>query len=569
MRQVILTVFVVLVCVRGVSADDKAGGPAPSKGTITHHQFAASKVFPGAHRAYSVYVPAQYDPSKPACVYVSQDGIQYNAPAVFDQLIQAKAMPVTVGVFVQSGQVPAPPGHAAARLNRSFEYDSLGDAYARFLLDELLPHIAREQKLNLSQDGNDRAIAGGSSGGICSFTVAWERPDAFRRVFSVVGSYAAFRGGNAYPTLIRKFEPRPIRIFLQDGLNDLNIAGGDWWLANQEMERALRFCGYEVEHAWGNGGHDSRQATEIFPDVMRWLWKGWPAPVKAGAGSNHHRDILLPNEAWKPVARGYQCATAPTTNARGEVFFNDPPAGKTYRIGLDGKVGVFLADSKHAVGQAFGPDGRLYAAAAGAQQILAYDAEGHATTIAEGIRGHGLIVGHDGGIYITSPPKSEGQPSQIWRIGRSGEKSLVDTGLKRATGLALTCDQGFLEVADSSTHWLYSYRIQADGSLADRQRFDYLHVPDTADDSGADGICTDQSGRRYVATRMGVQVSDLEGRVACILPLPGGQVSGLCFGGENLDTLFATCGGTVYQRKVKVRGALAFREPVKPGRVGL
>src|SRR5687768_16755124 len=191
-------------------------------------------------------------------------------------------MPVVIGVFIAPGRVKALDAKTGLdRFNRSFEYDGLGDNYARFLLDELLPFVETQKtadgrEIKLSKDGNDRCIAGASSGAICAFTAAWERPDAFRRVFSAIGTYVGLRGGNDYPTLIRKFEPKPIRVYLEDGENDLNIYGGDWWMANQEMERALKFAGYEVSHAWGTGGHDGKHATEVFPDAMRWLWKDWP-----------------------------------------------------------------------------------------------------------------------------------------------------------------------------------------------------------------------------------------------------------------------------------------------------
>ena len=147
-------------------------------------------------------------------------------------------------MFVTPGRVKAPSDQALDRFNRSYEYDGLGDDYVRFLLDELLPEVEKKttadgRPIRLSRDGNDRCIAGASSGAICAFTAAWERPDAFRRVFSAIGTYVGLRGGNVYPTLIRKYEPKPIRIFLQDGSSDLNIYGGDWWMANQEMERAL------------------------------------------------------------------------------------------------------------------------------------------------------------------------------------------------------------------------------------------------------------------------------------------------------------------------------------------
>ncbi len=538
------------------------------KGEVAKYTFDQSKVFPGTVRDFWVYVPKQYDPKKPACVHVNQDGIQYNAPAAFDQLIHKKEMPVAIGVFVMHGRVKAPSDRALDRFNRSFEYDGLGDTYARFLLDELLPEVEKKstsdgRPIRLSKDGNDRSIGGSSSGAICAFTAAWERPDAFRRVFSAIGTYVGLRGGHGYPTLVRKVEPKPIRVFLQDGKNDLNIYGGDWWMANQEMERALRFAGYEVDHAWGDGGHDNRHATQVFPDAMRWLWKDWPAPVKAGAGSPQLKQILQPGEEWKLVGDGYRFTEGPAVNAKGEVFFNDIPNGKTYKVGLDGKVSLFLDDSKRANGQAFGPDGRLYAVATGSEQILAYEG-GKPSVVAEGFRGNDLVVRHDGGFYVTEPGRDGRAPSKVWFVSPKGEKRVVDTGLRFANGVTLSPDQSLLYVADSRSHWVYSYQVRPDGSLAHKQRYYHLHVPDTADDSGADGIRVDRDGRLYVTTRMGIQVCDQAGRVNAIIPTPNGRVSNVCFGGENFDTLFATCGDRVYQRKVKVRGALPFQPPFKP-----
>src|SRR5262249_41657084 len=325
-----------------------------------------------------------------------------------------------IGVFVMHGRVKASSDQALDRFNRSYEYDGLGDSYARFILDELLPEVEKKttsdgRPIRLSKDGNDRAIAGTSSGAICAFTAAWERPDPFRRVFSGIGTYVGLRGGNVYPTLVRKFEPKPIRVFLQDGSADLNIYGGDWWMANQEMERALRFAGYEVNHVWGDGGHNGKHATEIFPDAMRWLWKDWPAPVKAGLGSQQLKEILLPGEGWQLVGKGYRFTEGPAANSKGEVYFNDIPDSKTYKVGLDGKVSAFVLDSKRANGQAFGPDGRLYAVATGRQEIVAYDADRKPQVIADGIAGNDLVVRHDGGIYVTHPGGGP-NPSLVWYI---------------------------------------------------------------------------------------------------------------------------------------------------------
>jgi sugar lactone lactonase YvrE/enterochelin esterase-like enzyme len=539
------------------------------KGEVKQYSFKESKIFPGTVRDYWVYVPKQYSPEKPACVYVNQDGLQFKANEVFDRLIASGEMPVTIGVFIMHGRVPALKGDALDRFNRSYEYDGLGDNYVRFLLEELLPDVEKKQTsdgrtIRLSTDGNDRAIGGASSGAICAFTAAWERPDAFRRVFSAIGTYVGLRGGNNYPTLIRKYEPKPLRIFLEDGSNDLNIYGGDWWMANQEMERALTFAGYEVTHKWGEGPHSGAAATELFPDAMRWLWKDHAQGIKAGKGSQQLQEILIEGEGWKLVADGYKFTEGPAVNAGGEVFFNDVPASKTFKIDLEGKLSEFLGDTKNGDGQAFGPDGRLYSVAGKAEQIIAYDPEGKPSVVAEGFRGNDLVVRHDGSLYVTNPGWNGTDPSKVWYISSQGEKKAVDTGLKFSNGLCLSPDQSLLYVADSRSHWVYSYQIQPDGSLAHKQKYYHLHVPDTADESGADGLRTDRDGRLYVATKLGLQVCDQAGRVNCIIPTPNGKISNLCFGGPKFDTIYAMCGDAVYARKVKVTGAHGWQTPNKP-----
>jgi len=550
---------------------DSKPQPDVPKGEVLKFSFERSKIFPGTVRDYWVYIPAQYTPDKPACLYVNQDGIQWQAPTVFDNLIHKKEMPVTIGVFVMHGRVVAADANAALdRFNRSYEYDGLGDAYVRFLLEELLPEVETRKSsdgrpIHISHNANDRAIGGSSSGAICAFTAAWERPDAFSRVFSAIGTYVGLRGGDHYPTLIRKYEPKPIRIFLQDGSQDLNIYGGDWWMANQTMERALVFAGYDVQHVWGDGAHNGNHGTALFPDAMRWLWKDWPQPVKTGQSKNATLDaILLPGEGWQLVSEGYGFTEGPAVNQKGEVFFNDVPGSKTYKVDLDGKVSLFLADSKKGDGQAFGPDGRLYAVSGGGQQIVAYDNAGKLRVIADGLRGNDLVVAGNGNIYATNPGTGDNDPSKIWLIKPGGEKRIVDNGLRYSNGITLSPDQTLLYVDDSRSHWVYSYQIQQDGTLQFKQRYYWLHVPDSNDDSGADGMRVDRDGRLYVATRAGIQVCDQAGRVNCIIPTPNGKVSNLAFGGENFDMLFATCGDKVYKRKLKVKGAQAWASPLKP-----
>ena len=555
-----------------VPGPDSKPQPDVPKGEIIKLSFDKSKIFPDTVRDYWIYVPAQYKPDKPACVFVMQDGIRFEAPTVFDNLINKKEIPITIGVFVAPGVVKTPNAAVALdRFNRSFEYDGLGDAYARFLLEELLPEVetkktADGRAIRLSHDGNDRAIGGGSSGAIAAFTAAWERPDAFSRVFSSIGTFVDLRGGMRYPSLIRKFEPKPIRIYLQDGSNDLNIYGGDWWMANQTMERAFIFAGYEVEHAWGDGGHTGKHATLVFPDALRWLWKDWPKRVGNGPTKNPTlNDILLPGEGWQLVSEGYKFTEGPAVNQQGELFFNDFSGSKSFKVGLDNKVTQTVADSKRSNGQAFGPDGRLYVVQSGDQKVIAYDREGKVSVIADGFVGNDIVVANNGNVYVTNPPAdSENAPSKIWLIKPNGEKTVVDTGLKYTNGITLSPDQTLLYVADYRSHWVYSYVIKPDGTLQSKQRFYWILVPDTGDQANSDGMHVDVDGRLYVATSMGIQVCDQAGRVQCIIPTPNKRVSNLAFGGEKFDTLFATCGDKVYKRKMKVKGAQAWDKPVKP-----
>jgi enterochelin esterase family protein len=286
MRTTVFSLFITLAITIPIHAvDDYKLGPdsmpqeGVPRGEVTKFKW-ESKIFAGTVRDGWLYVPKQYDAAKPACVMVFQDGGsyqstngQFRAPVVFDNLIARKEMPVTIGIFLNPGEVPAEEEGKKARSNRSFEYDSLGDQYARFLLEEILPEVGR--KYNLTKDPEGRAICGISSGGICAWTVAWERPDQFRKVLSQVGSFTNIRGGHVYPALIRKTEKKPIRIHLQDGSGDLDNLHGNWPLANQEMAAALKFMKYDYKFEFGDGGHNGKHGGAILPDALRWLWRDY------------------------------------------------------------------------------------------------------------------------------------------------------------------------------------------------------------------------------------------------------------------------------------------------------
>jgi len=260
----------------GADSKEKAGIP---KGKVTAFEFSDSKVFPGTKRRIHLYVPAQYDAKKETAVMVFQDGHAYvnpkgefRATTVFDNLIAARDMPPVIGIFIDPGHKGDSKSEAPWKNNnRSFEYDTLSADYATFLIDEILPLVAKDY--NLTKDPEMRAICGTSSGGICAWTVAWQRPDAFRKVVSSIGSFTNIRGGDAYPGMIRKTEKKPIRGFFQEGINDLDNEHGNWPLGNMAMEAALKFKGYDHKYVWGHGAHNQKHMASIFPDALRWLWR--------------------------------------------------------------------------------------------------------------------------------------------------------------------------------------------------------------------------------------------------------------------------------------------------------
>ena len=577
MRVSLAMLTAILVSVVVQAADDYQPGPDSKPqpgvptGEVLKFTLENSKIFPGTRHDYWVYVPKEYSPDKPACVYVGQDGVGNSAPAVFDNLIYKKEMPVTIGVFVKPGIVPSANTNAALdRYNRSYEYDGLGDNYARFLLEEILPLVEKitlpdGRAIHLSPDGNDRCIGGQSSGAICAFTVAWERPKEFSRVFSAIGTYVDLRGGARYPSLIRKFEPKPIRVFLQDGTNDNNKYGGDWWMANQTMARALEFSGYDVTHVWGDGPHSGKHATAIFPDAMRWLWHDWPQPVTNSSTKNETlAAILIPGEDWQVAAEVPGGSDGPATDANGNVFFSEVRSNRIWQITPDGQPELFVTNVTGVSGGAFGPDGRLYTVGK-AEKIIAYSGSGEASEVTGGLHGNDLVVANNGNIYVTeSIPSATNGLTKVWLVKPNGAKSVVDIGLKLANGITLSPDQSLLYVGDYRSHWVYSYVIQPDGTLGDKQRYYWLHERDADDETGADGMRVDRDGRLYVSTRLGIQVCDQAGRVNAIIPTPNGRVSNLSFGGAKFDTLYATCGDKVYKRKLNVTGANAWAEPIKP-----
>lgn len=534
--------------------------PGVPVGQVTKYTL-AGKVYPGTTRDYWVYVPAQYQASKPASVMVVQDGGgwinetgRFRAPIVFDNLIHQGQMPVTIGIFVNPGIMPALTPDAQDRFHRSFEYDAMSDRYARFLAEDLLPAVAT--KYNLSTDANDRAIAGSSSGASAALIAAWHRPDQFRRVLSYIGSFTNLRGAQTLSSLIRKTEPKPLRIFLQDGRNDQSIYAGSWFRANEDIQMALAYAGYDQTWVIGNEAHNGIHGSAILPDALRWLWRNGPIRT----GTKPIEQFVDATKGWEVVSQGHTFAEGPTFDREGNLYFTDVRADKLWKIGVDGKATVFKDKPGQVSGLRFAPDGKLYASRRTPKQIVAFAMDGSETVVAD-VDANDLVITAKGEIYYT-----ETAAHRVGYIDPQRNKRMVHEGIVSPNGIALSPDQSMLFVSDSADRWVWSFQRAADGSLVNGEPFHRLELFDPTPRSSADGLAVDTEGFLYVTTNLGLQIVDPAGRVNAILNKPQpGPLASVAFGGPNLDLLYITAGDKVYRRPAKRKGVNAWTV-VKPPR---
>ncbi len=555
----------------GVATAALAQTSAP-RGTVTKSTFQSSQLFPGTVRDYWVYVPGVPAPTGGYALMVLQDGAKfinetgrYKAAEVFDRLIASGAMPPTVGVFVQPGVMPAlNPDSEQARYNRSYEYDGLGDRYVRFLAEELLPVIAKAHPI--TNDPNLRGIGGSSSGAICAFTAAWNRPDLFRRVLSYIGSYVNLRGGDVYHDLVRKVEPKPLRVYLQDGSTDLNIYSGSWWMANQSLAFSLEYAGYEVRFDKGTDGHNDNHGARVFVESLEWLWANWKQPIvaskgKPGAERHFVTEFLDPMTDWEELSTGHGFTEGPAVDRGGNVYFTDVRNDKIHRIEhATGKVTLFKADSGGANGLMFGADGRLYACQNKKRQIVAYQPDGREEVLATDVGSNDLVVNAKGEIWWTEPAAHK-----IWHLAPGGQKRVVHEGLEFPNGIILSPDQSLLMAVDMRSKWVWSWQVMPDGALANGQPYYHLETWDTDSQSGGDGMTMDTEAHLYVATRLGIQICDAPGRVVAVINNPQGlQPSNCVFGGPELNYLYTTNRQKVFRRKMRRKGLNAWSKMKPP-----
>ncbi|HEY1084816.1 MAG TPA: alpha/beta hydrolase-fold protein [Prosthecobacter sp.] len=565
-----------------------------AKGTIIKDKYIAGErsVFPGTEREYQIYLPDGFakNGEQPAPFMVFQDGVVYQAPVVFDNLIAKKDIPPLIGIFIRPGVVPAAHENALPRFNRSHEYDSVTDDYSRFLIEEFLPAIEKKHRFKLSTNGDHAAISGNSSGGICAFVAAWHRPDRFRRVFTGVGTYVGIHGADRFPVLLRKMEPKPLRVFLQSGTQDNNLYCGDWWMANQMMERSLAWAGYDVNHAWGEGGHNQKHASQVFPDAMRWLWRGWQTDMAIKANANGESKWkgyeVLAEGGWTQEGVSFQTprmaamADGSVYGIKKDASTNDftaftrlDPSGKaqdvqvpltgieTFTAGPDGDLRVFIGPRSQ------GAVPKIVHVSAAGQVLREISFDDKDPDIGPAFPNpKGFCSNSSGQIFF-----SDRGDALVGRVTPSGEyaylhgQELQSEVLGSSShAICLSPDQTLLYVGDHKT--VQCFQLQPGARpFAYGQPFDHLEtVPWAPGLEEPAAMCVDTDGRLYVATSLGVQVFDQAGRVNFVIPTPG-SANEICFAGKDLSELYIVCGDRVFKRPMKVRGVVSGQQaPVKP-----
>jgi hypothetical protein len=441
--------------------------------------------------------------------------------------------------------------------------------------------------------------------------VAWHRPDRFRRVFTGVGTYVGIHGADQLPVWVRKFEPKPIRVFLQSGTGDNNLYCGDWWMANQMMERSLSWAGYEVKHAWGEGGHNQKHASQVFPEAMRWLWREWKTEIEVRAnvkGESKWKGYEVVGEGeWE----GVKIASQRGAGSKG---------GQTefFRLGAsqDGSVQVIDRRSKGVLSILAGEEAKIRENWAGISTPLdmGINERGEVVLLYPGAEGfHRLgklnegrieqshrvgdatcfVTLSDGVVLLGTEGSADGDPFASGSGGWAGIRVLQDglhekgsavfaKGVRTFEKLCVSPDQTVVYASEKQGSKIFSAQlIKRDVPKGGGDPFapntemikatvvhamepfgDLVNVPGAQLVVG--GMCVDSNGWLYMATSLGIQVLDQAGRVNFIIPTPR-PASDVCFGGKDLGRFFIACGDTIYKRATKARGVVSGQmAPIKP-----
>jgi enterochelin esterase-like enzyme len=439
-------------------------------------------------------------------------GGRMRAATVFDNLIAKHQLPPMVGIFIDPGVLPAIRPDAQNRYERVFEYDSLSNRYVNFLTQEVIPFV--EKRHALSKDPNAHAIGGTSTGAVGAFVAAWHRPDQFRRVLSLIGTYVAMKGADTLPELVRKTEPKPIRIWMQDGANDHitpdepygTFYAGTWPRANQMLYDALQFGGYDAKLTIGTGGHDTKRGSAELPDALRWLWRDY-FPEHGIGKIEVHPPVAQSTTGFDE--RGSIWATVDAVN-------NWEVLGSATNPNLDERTQMAL-----------GP----------------------------------VALGQNDIFYALGPS------TLFWgtrfKDKKAEEKGVIQAPTPSAFATALSPDQAMLVVTDLLHRHQWSMQLDKDGKPINPEPFYRLEVLD--DETGATGAAFDSIGQVYFATNIGVQIAEANGRIAMILnsPIPDEPIENLAFGGSDHDWLYVTVQGKLFRRKMKTH-AVPVDKPEKP-----
>jgi len=549
----------------GPDSEEKADVP---KGKLTEFVWKESKVFPGTVRKYWIYLPPNFDANAEYPIIIFQDGGgvvipkgQVRAPIVLDNLIAKKEIPAMLGLFIEPGSVPAVTPSGSGRSTRSFEYDTPDDTYSKFLIDEMLPEVAKLAKISAKPE--DRALVGVSSGGICAFNAAWFRPDQFRKVITGIGSFTNIRGGTWYPSAIRKTERKPIRVYVQEGERDLDNVHGNWPLANHDLVMALKFAGYDFKFELGTGGHSGKQLGSQLPDSLRWLWRKdavLPPPTPEVPQDLALSGLLIPGQDWQVVVDDKKFVDAPCADAEGNFYFSDLGGGEgIFKVAAaDGAISVFNKDATGISGMKFGPDGRLYACHNKEKRVIAIDKDGKVEVLMTDIGCNDLTINSKGHVYVTETGKK-----QVVLIEGAGKSRVVDTGITAPNGLAFSPDQETLSVSDYAGSAVWALRVEQNGDVSSKLPvMPYRYFGKIVEAKG-DGMTCDTRGRWYVASATGVQVYDPNGRPTGLVlaPTPA-AVTSVTLAGPELSWMFVLTQGKIFKRKVNANGFLPSAAPI-------
>ncbi len=594
MKRLALTLLLIFAAVT-LRAENYTLGPDSQpqrgvpKGSVSKFVLNPGKYYPGTPHNCAVYVPAQYDATKPTPFMIFLDGSGalsdgVRVPVVLDNLIAKHDLPPMIGIFIDPGVLPTPSDQVQNRYNRIFEYDSLSGRLAEFLINELIPEVASHY--NLSKNPDDHAIEGVSTGAVGAFMTAWNRPDQFHRVLSFIGTYVAMKGADSMMARVRKNEPKPIRIFMQDGTNDHIVPAepfgtsfsGSWPMNNQVMFQALQYSGYDVKLVMGTEAHNMMQGGAIMPDALRWLWRGYPEPIIVHEPEAMHQPgwdprgkvyaTVFVDKPWQQIQGDYQSAVAPAADKDGNVYFADPVADRIYKTAPDGLASTFKRDAGTIAALAVGADGRLYASEPSMKRIVSFGSRDDKKVVARDVEAHGLAITQKGAIYFTDQARKT-----VGVIDVGGTvRTVYDAGeIASPAGIALSPDQAMVIVSDAQGRFAWSFQIAPDGSLENGEPFYRLEIPEQGWMSQVVSVQQDAGGASYFATPEGIQVCEASGRVIEILNAPesdpgAGNLSSLAFGGSAPTWLYAVQGKKLYRRPVKVEyaGVWAPEKPPKP-----